>query len=57
MRKAKASIDNMLTAGVTPKPTRGGAMILKVTGARYHALVTTAGDKTKLGTYWEEKTS
>jgi len=54
--KAKESIDNMLTAGVTRRDTRGGAVILK-TGARYHALVTTAGDKTKLGTYWEEKTS
>ena len=54
--KAKESIDSMLAAGVAPRDTRGGAVILK-TGARYHALVTTAGDKTKLGTYWEEKTS
>ena len=43
--KAKERIDTMLAAGVTPKDTRGGAVILKGVGARYHQLVGTTGEK------------
>ena len=46
----------MLVAGVTPKDTRGGAVILKGAGARYHQLVGTTGEKTRLGEYYETKT-
>ena len=47
--KAKESIDTMLAAGVTPRNTKGGAVILKGAGARYHQLVGTTGEKTRLG--------
>jgi hypothetical protein len=49
--KAKESIDNMLVAGNTPRDTKGGAVILKGVGARYHQLVGTTGEKTRLGEY------
>ena len=39
--KAKESIDNMLAEGVTPRDTKGGAVILKGPGARYHQLIST----------------
>ena len=54
--KAKESIDNMLAAGVTPRDTKGGAVILKGQGARYHQLISTTGEKTRLGKYFEDKT-
>ena len=54
--KAKQSIDTMLAAGVTPRDTKGGAAILKGAGARYHQLISTTGEKTRLGEYYESKT-
>ena len=44
----------MLAAGVTPRDTRGGAVILK-TRARYHQLISNTGEKTRLGEYYEAK--
>ena len=54
-KKSKASIDSMLTSGVEPRNTKGGAVILKA-GARYHTLLSTTGEKTSLGEYYESKT-
>lgn len=53
--KAKESIDTMLAAGVTPRDTKGGAVILKGQGVRYHQLISTTGEKTRLGKYFEDK--
>ena len=53
--KLKQSIDNMIVAGNTPRDTKGGSVILGV-GARYHQLVGTTGEKTRLGEYYETKT-
>ena len=46
----------MLSAGVTPRDTKGGAVILKGQGARYHQLISTTGERTRLGKYYEDKT-
>ena len=54
-KKSKASIDSMLTSSVEARNTRSGAVILK-TGARYHTLLSTTGEKTTLGEYYESKT-
>ena len=53
--KATESIDNMLVAGNTPRDTKGGSVILGQ-GARYHQLINTTGEKTRLGEYYETKT-
>ena len=55
-KKSKASIDSMLSSGVEARNTKGGAVILKGQGARYHTLLSTTGEKTRLGEYYETKT-
>ena len=54
--KGKESLDSLLAAGSVPRNTKGGAVILKGQGARYHQLVGTTGEKTRLGEYYETKT-
>ena len=54
--KAKQSIDSMLTGNAKPQNTKGGSVILR-SGNKRHTLVTTTGEKTKLGEYYEGKSS
>ena len=54
-KAAKQSVDAMLAQGKQIRSTSSGAVILKGDGARYHQLVSTAGAKTKLGTYFNRK--
>ena len=47
--KAKERIDDTIAA-------EGGPVILKGPGARYHQLISTTGEKTRLRKYYEDKT-
>ena len=55
MLKAKRSVDAMLAQSKQHVVSKSGSVTLK-DGARYHQLVTIAGNKTKLGRYYEQKT-
>ena len=54
--KAKESIDTMLAASARPQNTKSGSVILR-SGNRRHILVNPTGQRTKLGDYYDQKTS
>lgn len=56
MSKARESMDSMLTADATPQTAKSGSVILK-SGNRRHILVSPIRERTKLGEYYEQKTS
>ena len=56
MSKAKESIDNMLAANARPQNTKSGSVILK-SGNKRHKLLTSQGERTALGSYYEQKTA
>ena len=56
MLKTKQSIDNMLAANARPQSTKSGSVILK-TGNKRHTLLNSQGERTALGSYYEQKSS
>ena len=56
MLKAKESVDNMLAANALPQTTKSGSLILK-SGNKRHTLLNSQGERTALGSYYEQKTA
>ena len=56
MLKVKQSIDQMLTANVNLHSTKSGSVLLK-SGNKRHTLVSTTGERTALGSYYEQQSS
>ena len=50
------SIDDMLAANARPQNTKSGSVILK-SGNKRHTLLTSQGQRTALGEYYEQKSS
>ena len=55
MKARQQKIDAFVAANGVPTTTSSGAAIARQ-GARFHTLVSSAGDRTTLGAYWEQKT-
>ena len=54
MLKSQQSIDTMLAANARPQNTKSGSVILK-SGNKRHTLLTSQGERTALGEYYEQK--
>ena len=56
MLKLQQSIDTMLAANARPRSTKGGSVIL-TSGNKRHTLLDSQGERTALGSYYEQKSS
>ena len=54
--KAKESVDIMIAASDRPQNIKTGSVILKI-GNKRHPLESTTRERTKLGEYYEQKSS